>query len=67
MSPRKLPLAEVGDWLVLEVAGAYGFVMASNYNGRYRAEEVWIENGKTESIRKRETFEDLVRGERIPG
>jgi diaminopimelate decarboxylase len=67
VSPRKLPLAEVGDWLVLEVAGAYGFVMASNYNGRYRAEEVWIENGKTESIRKRETFEDLVRGERIPG
>jgi diaminopimelate decarboxylase len=67
VSPRKLPLAEVGDWLVLEVAGAYGFVMASNYNGRYRAEEVWIEKGKTESIRKRETFEDLVRGERIPG
>jgi diaminopimelate decarboxylase len=67
VAPRKLPLAEVGDWLVLEVAGAYGFVMASNYNGRYRAEEVWIENGKTESIRKRETFEDLVRGERIPG
>ena len=50
----------------MEVAGAYGFVMASNYNGRYRAEEVLIENGKLHSIRHRESFEDLIRGETIP-
>lgn len=67
VAKRRLPGAEVGDWLVLEVAGAYGFVMASNYNGRYRAEEVMIENGQLHSIRKRETFEDLVRNESIPG
>lgn len=66
VSKRRLPVAEVGDYLVLEVAGAYGFVMSSNYNGRFRAEEVLVENGKAHSIRKRETFEDLVRGESIP-
>ncbi len=66
VSKRKLPSASVGDLLVMEVAGAYGFVMASNYNGRYRAEEVLIENGQLHSIRKRETFEDLIRGESIP-
>ncbi len=66
VAKRRLPRAEVGDYLVLEVAGAYGFVMSSNYNGRFRAEEVMIENGQLHSIRKRETFEDLVRGETIP-
>ena len=66
VAKRRLPLAEVGDWLVLEVAGAYGFVMASNYNGRYRAEEALLEGGAMHSIRKRETFDDLIRGERIP-
>ncbi len=66
VSKRRLPQASVGDWLVLEVAGAYGFVMSSNYNGRCRAEEVLIENGAMHSIRKRESFEDLIRGESIP-
>lgn len=66
VAKRQLPVADVGDLLILEVAGAYGFVMASNYNGRCRAEEVLIEDGKLLSIRKRETPDDLIRGESIP-
>jgi diaminopimelate decarboxylase len=66
VAKRKLPIASVGDYLILEVAGAYGFVMASNYNGRYRVPEVMIENGTMHCIRARETFEDLIRGETIP-
>ncbi len=64
--PRRLPLAEVGDLLVLEVAGAYGFVMSSNYNSKTRAAEVLLEEGKAKLIRRRETFDDLVRAEIIP-
>jgi diaminopimelate decarboxylase len=52
--------------LILEVAGAYGFVMSSNYNGRFRAPEVLIEDGQLHCIRERETFDDLIRGEKIP-
>ena len=44
-------------------AGAYGFAMASNYNMRPRAAEVLVEDGRARLIRRRETFEDLVRGE----
>ncbi len=66
VAKRSLPAASVGDFLILEVAGAYGFVMASNYNGRYRVPEVLLENGKLHCIRTRETFEDLIRGEIIP-
>jgi diaminopimelate decarboxylase len=66
VAKRSLPAASVGDYLILEVAGAYGFVMASNYNGRYRVPEVLLEKGKMHCIRTRETFEDLIRGESIP-
>ncbi len=66
VSKLSLPSASVGDLLVLEVAGAYGFVMASNYNSRCRAEEVLLEQGHLHSIRQRETFDDLIRGEKIP-
>ena len=66
VAKRALPAASVGDYLILEVAGAYGFVMSSNYNGRYRVPEVLLENGKMHCIRTRETFEDLIRGESIP-
>ena len=66
VAKRSLPAASVGDYLILEVAGAYVFVMASNYNGRYRVPEVLLENGKMHCIRTRETFEDLIRGESIP-
>jgi len=63
---RKLPLARVGDFLVLGNAGAYGFAMSSNYNSKTRAAEVLIEDGQAKLIRSRETFDDLVRGEQIP-
>ncbi len=63
---RKLPMCRVGDFVVLENAGAYGFVMASNYNSKTRAAEVLIEEGEAKLIRARETFDDLVRGEIIP-
>ncbi len=63
---RLLPAPRVGDYIVLENAGAYGFVMASNYNSKQRAAEVLIENGSAKLIRQRESFEDLTRGEMIP-
>ncbi len=63
---RLLPAPRVGDYIVLENAGAYGFVMASNYNSKTRAAEVMIENGEAKLIRQRESFEDLTRGEQIP-
>ena len=44
-------------------AGAYGFVMASNYNLRPRAAEVLTQAGSPRLIRRRETFDDLVRTE----
>ena len=43
MSTRRLPEAAVGDLLVIECAGAYGFVMGSNYNSRPLAAEVLID------------------------
>ena len=44
--PRTLPEAEVGQFLVIECAGAYGFVMGSNYNSRPLAAEVLIHEGR---------------------
>ena len=46
VAPRRLPEADVGDLLVIECAGAYGFVMGSNYNSRPLAAEVLIEDGR---------------------
>jgi diaminopimelate decarboxylase len=63
---RNLPVAAVGDFLIIERAGAYGFVMASNYNSKPLAAEVLIQAGQPHLIRARQTFEDIVRGERIP-
>ncbi|MHB1035757.1 MAG: diaminopimelate decarboxylase [Pirellulales bacterium] len=60
VATRRLPAAAVGDYLVIERAGAYGFVMGSNYNSRPLAAEVLVKNGQAELIRRRQTFEDLV-------
>jgi len=60
---HELEAVEAGDLLAVRDAGAYGFVMASNYNQRPRAAEVLVEDGGLRLIRRRETFEDLVRGE----
>jgi diaminopimelate decarboxylase len=63
---RELPVASVGDFLVIGVAGAYGAVMGSNYNTKPLAAEVLVEDGKAHLVRERQTFDDIVRGERIP-
>ena len=66
VSRRTLPYAEVGDFVVLEVAGAYGFVMASNYNSKFRPAEVLIEQRQAKLIRRRETLDDLLGPELLP-
>ena len=60
----ELPALKHGDILVIKSAGAYGFTMSSNYNSRGRAAEVAIEEGRDRLIRKRESFEDLIRLEK---
>ena len=55
-----VPKTNHDDLVVIHSAGAYGFVMSSNYNTRPRAAEVAIIDGKDKLIRKRETFEDLI-------
>ena len=60
---RPLPAQKPGDRLALLSAGAYGFVMASNYNTRPRPAEVLVEGSKHRVVRKRETVADLLRGE----
>jgi len=54
-----------GDYLAVCAAGAYGFVLSSNYNSRLRAPEVLVEGGGYRVIRKRENYADLVRGETL--
>jgi len=61
---RELAL-EAGDQLALMSSGAYGFVMSSNYNTRNRAAEVLVDGNRAHLIRERESFEDLIRGERL--
>ena len=51
---------------MVENAGAYGFGMSYQYNGRLRPAEVLIHEGKAELIRDRETFEDMVRHTHVP-
>jgi diaminopimelate decarboxylase len=55
---------EEGELLAIRDVGAYGFAMSSNYNFRGRPPEVWVEGGSFRLVRRRETFEDLVRAER---
>lgn len=65
VATRSLPAAQVGDLLVIEIAGAYGFVMASNYNSKPLPAEVLVDGGTPRLVRARQTPEDLVRGERV--
>jgi diaminopimelate decarboxylase len=60
---RPLPQMEQGELLAIFGAGAYGMSMSSNYNARPRAAEVMVEDGKWKIVRRRETYEDLVRPE----
>ena len=61
---RTLAIVE-GDYLYLSSAGAYGFVMSSNYNSRPRVAEVMVDDNQIHLVRARETIEDLVRGEQL--
>ncbi len=61
---RWLPPVSRGDLLCIFTAGAYGFVMSSQYNSRPRAAEVIVEGSSARLIRRRETYDDLVALER---
>ena len=63
---RWLPKVNKGDLLAVMSAGAYGYVMSSNYNVRGRAPEVMVRAKKFDVIKQRESFKDLMQGERIP-
>ena len=62
---RELPEADKGDLLAVLDAGAYGMVLASNYNTRPRAAEILVDGTKAKVIRKRETVNDLLRAENV--
>jgi diaminopimelate decarboxylase len=57
---RHLPPLNRGDLLAVFSAGAYGMVMASNYNTRPRAAEVLVDGSEARLVRRRETFDDLI-------
>lgn len=61
-----MPALNAGELMAVMSAGAYGFVMSSNYNSRPRVPEVLVHEGQIHVIRSRESYEDLVRGEEIP-
>jgi diaminopimelate decarboxylase len=56
-----LPRLERGDLIAIPAAGAYCFAMASNYNMSLRPAVVMVRDGAAREIRRRETFDDLVR------
>lgn len=56
-----LPKAEEGDIVVIADVGAYGYVMASNYNNRLRPAEVLVDGSDSKLIRRRESVDDLMR------
>ena len=60
---REMPELHEGDLLAIMSAGAYGFVMASNYNSRPLPAEALVRGDKFALIHKRQTWDDLVRGE----
>jgi diaminopimelate decarboxylase len=62
---RSLHRFEAGELLAVMSAGAYGHTMSSNYNARPRAPEVMVRGGRYDVVRDRETYEDLLRGERM--
>lgn len=63
---RELPEIAEGDMIAVLSAGAYGFVMASNYNSRPFPAEILVDGDEAHVIRARQSFEDLIAGEVIP-
>ncbi|MCI0468535.1 MAG: diaminopimelate decarboxylase, partial [Nitrospirae bacterium] len=62
---REIGKVKKGEYLAVMSAGAYGFAMSSNYNSRPRAAEVMVKGNKYALIRKRETYNDLIKGESV--
>ena len=62
---RELEAVDEGALLAVRTAGAYGFVMASNYNSRPRPPEVLVDAGRFAVVTARESYDDLVRNERV--
>lgn len=58
-----LPSVSAGDLLVIWAAGAYGFVQSSNYNSRRRPAEILVEGKDFRVVRRRQSYDDLVKGE----
>jgi diaminopimelate decarboxylase len=63
---RNLADVNGGDLLAVMSTGAYGFVMSSNYCSRLRVAEVMVKDGHYQVVKRRENYQDLVRGETIP-
>ncbi len=62
---RTLQESEPGELVAILSAGAYGFSMSSNYNARPRPAEILVKGNKFKVVRKRETLQDLIRGEKF--
>ena len=62
---REMEVVRKDDLLAVMSAGAYGMALASNYNSRPRPAEVLVKGRRTKVIRRRETFDDLIRGETL--
>jgi diaminopimelate decarboxylase len=63
---REMPEVKQGELLAVMGAGAYGFSMASNYNSRPRTAEVMVKGNEYYIVRERETYNDLIKGEKVP-
>jgi len=63
---RNLPKVEAGDLIAIFDAGAYGFVMSSQYNGRPRCAEVLVNGDRWDVIREKESYGDLIAKQKIP-
>ena len=62
---RDLPLLQEGDHIALLSAGAYGFVIASNYNSRAFPAEIMVNGSTHKVVRKRQSYDDLIMGEEL--
>ncbi len=65
LAKNRILTLEQGDYIALMTAGAYGFVLSSNYNSRPRVAEVMVDGAKHQLVRKRETSESLFKNEMI--
>ena len=61
-----MPGFQRGDLMAVMSAGAYGFVMSSNYCARRRVAEVLVRGEEFFVVKSRQTYEDLIAGEEIP-